>query len=151
LHATIRFLPLPYQRECAADRLTPPSGQPSARAFSAARARKGGSVLGTLVDAAEQPFGQGDVDPHPTLPHLRQSNQKDHGIGIRGVGHNRFQRVRGGQFFAFLDHSGDIKLERFLTQASRLVEGCPGGDAAREVAEIHAKIAVTILSDQTAP
>jgi hypothetical protein len=42
-----------------------------------------------------------------------------------------------------------MKFKRFLSHAERLVEGRLGGNAAREVGEVHAEIAVSILSDQT--
>jgi hypothetical protein len=51
-----------------------------------------------------------------------------------------------GNSFAVLDHSADMKLDRFPGHASRLVERRAGAYTAREVREIHAEIARSFLS-----
>src|SRR5271166_2518113 len=108
-----------------------------------------GAVLGALVDAAEQPRGQGYVHPHGAVCGLRQDDEKGHGIGVRGVSHDRVVGVRGGQLLTALEYTADMKLERFLRHAARLIEGCPGAYAPREIGEVHPEIAVRVLPDQS--
>src|SRR6516164_1111177 len=107
------------------------------------------AVFGALIDTAEQSLRQGYVHPHGAVYSLGQGDEKGYRIAVLGIGHDHLEGARRGQLLAILDHTADMKLDRFLGHAARLIERRAGAHTAREVGEVYAEIARSFLSDQT--
>jgi hypothetical protein len=131
------------------DRFAPRSDQLSARAFSAARAKNAERFLARSSIRRSRRSGRVMFTRTVRSTASGRGDEKGHRIAVLGIGHDHFQRARRGQLLAILDHTADMKLDRFLGHAAGLIECRAGAHTTREVRKVYAEIARSFRSDKT--